>query len=419
VPELFLGLISGADVRILEGSAQFNAGEAPQRHQGRDCTAELNNPLAIYFIIPDLDGPAGGAKQIYRQVDILNRNNIRAAVLHRSPESRFNWFENQTNTAYSKQLFDRLDLAELAQFSSPKAKLLRQAKRWRISVRSFLSGGAIKQCTPSHFSHQWHPAPADILVFPEIIEQLAPLVMPETRKVIFNQNCFYSGLLNTPGKNKADYSFASALIVASDYGFRFMQTAAPGVSCYRIFYGFDDRRFKPRANHNKRRQICWMPRKLPRDASLVVNLLYQKLSTAGWSFMAIENCSEVEVATIMAESEIFLSFGHTEGFGMPPLEAMLSECVVVGYAAQGGVEYFGTPFCRAVPDQDVIAFANEVERLTMEEQLHPGYLQVLGKQARAFVQRTYSLEKEQDSILNTWRLIIHQLDSESPHWTLH
>ena len=36
----------------------------------------------------------------------------------------------------------------------------------------------------------------------------------------------------------------------------------------------------------------------------------------------IENKTEKEVADIMKESAVFLSFNHKEGFGLPPAEAM-------------------------------------------------------------------------------------------------
>jgi glycosyltransferase involved in cell wall biosynthesis len=45
------------------------------------------------------------------------------------------------------------------------------------------------------------------------------------------------------------------------------------------------------------------------------------------------------VAASLAESAIFLSLSYLEGLGLPPLEAMASGCVVVGYHGYGGLEY--------------------------------------------------------------------------------
>ena len=51
--------------------------------------------------------------------------------------------------------------------------------------------------------------------------------------------------------------------------------------------------------------------------------------------------SEAAVADILRESQVFLSFGHPEGFGLPPAEALACGCLVIGYHGGGGREYFG------------------------------------------------------------------------------
>jgi len=48
---------------------------------------------------------------MYRHVDILNRNNLSAAILHSTNGFRCNWFENKTRIAYVKTaLFEKEDV---------------------------------------------------------------------------------------------------------------------------------------------------------------------------------------------------------------------------------------------------------------------------------------------------------------------
>mgnify|MGYP001101356171 FL=1 len=50
----------------------------------------------IYFICPDLNTPTGGIKQLYRQVDVLNKNGFKAYVVHGHRHFKVNWFKNET-----------------------------------------------------------------------------------------------------------------------------------------------------------------------------------------------------------------------------------------------------------------------------------------------------------------------------------
>ena len=53
----------------------------------------------------------------------------------------------------------------------------------------------------------------------------------------------------------------------------------------------------------------------------------------------IEGVPRAEVARRMAASEIFLAMGQREGLGLPPLEAMATGALVVGFYGGGGREY--------------------------------------------------------------------------------
>ena len=55
----------------------------------------------LYFICTENKKPVGGIKQLYRQVDILNKNGFNAFIVHRKKGFRHKWFENETKIIYN------------------------------------------------------------------------------------------------------------------------------------------------------------------------------------------------------------------------------------------------------------------------------------------------------------------------------
>jgi glycosyltransferase involved in cell wall biosynthesis len=105
-----------------------------------------------------------------------------------------------------------------------------------------------------------------------------------------------------------------------------------------IPYGIDTKRFS--APKQKRRQIAFMPRKLPDDADFITSTFkrrHPRYVDVPW--IVIDGVSQVRAAQIMGESSVFLSLSHKESFGLPPLEAMSCGCLVSGYHGDGGREY--------------------------------------------------------------------------------
>jgi hypothetical protein len=95
--------------------------------------------------------------------------------------------------------------------------------------------------------------------------------------------------------------------------------------------------FRPR---EKRMQIAFIPRKLPREAAAIqriFQLKYRHFANVNWE--AIENRTERETAAIFGESAIVLSLPFLESFGLVPLEAMAAGALVVGFKGYGGQEY--------------------------------------------------------------------------------
>ncbi len=90
-------------------------------------------------------------------------------------------------------------------------------------------------------------------------------------------------------------------------------------------------------------RIAWMPRKNKIFSHLVQHAIHDRLArlnpniTVQW--VEIQNFSLEKVATTLRSCHIFFASGFPEGCPLPPLEAMASGCMVVGFAGHGGWDY--------------------------------------------------------------------------------
>jgi len=83
-----------------------------------------------------------------------------------------------------------------------------------------------------------------------------------------------------------------------------------------------------------------MPHKLPRQAVLIQETLqtkYPRLKSVPWE--AIDSTTEEQTADLLGRATVYLSLSSMESFGLLPLEAMSSHCIVVGFHGYGGMEY--------------------------------------------------------------------------------
>lgn len=180
-------------------------------------------------------------------------------------------------------------------------------------------------------------AGGDIYVIPEpwgdILKRLERF---DVRRVMFCQNHFY--LYHGLGPRKTFeqrglHGVFSCSEVISDY-----ITRTFGIDDVPIVHnGIDHGKFRPA---EKKRQIAVMPRKMRLEAHFVIET-FQRLhpELADVPVVIIDGMTEAETAQILAESAVFLAMSRLEGFGLPPIEAMASGCVVVGFMGDGGRSY--------------------------------------------------------------------------------
>jgi glycosyltransferase involved in cell wall biosynthesis len=178
----------------------------------------------------------------------------------------------------------------------------------------------------------------DVLVIPEILgwalRQFRPVPV---RRLMFCQNHYNLPFAADSRAGIAEWGvhgvIASSEAIRDHFRDIYGLTDIPLIPC-----AIDPNRFTPA--RRKKRQIAFMPRKLPQDAARIgedFKRRYPRFADVRW--VPIDDVSQAEAARILGESSVFLSLSHRESLGLPPLEAMACGCLVAGYDGDGGREY--------------------------------------------------------------------------------
>lgn len=312
----------------------------------------------IYVLAPDTNIPSGGIKQLYRHVDILNQNGLDACIVHEMPGFRCTWFNNKTKVLYAHGLVPRLD---------------------------------------------------DFVVVPEIYGPHIADIARGTKKVIFNQGVYNTFVGYSLDRNElvnpyTDQEIAAAIVVSEDSK-QYLNYVFPQLDVKRIRNGIDSSLFH--YSSGKKRQIAFMMGKHPEDIEQVINILKFKGLLRDYELILIQDMSPTQVAAVLKESLIFLSFGYPEGFSLPPAEAMSCGCIVVGYHGFGGKEYFNREYCYPVEHGNIISFVENIKEVIETNETNPVDLQAKGKQASSFITTQYSLQNEEQDLINVWKDLVN------------
>ncbi|MEQ8817819.1 MAG: glycosyltransferase family 4 protein [Thalassobaculum sp.] len=239
----------------------------------------------LFGMIDNHTRPIGGVKVVYQAVGGLRRRGIDAYVATARP--RPTWL------AGSRALED----VELVDMSQPQ----------RLS-------------------------PMDLYIATDAIgpHRMPLLLNRPDRRVIFVQN--HHALTQQPLVDWSQLSHIRCLTV-SEYSRRVLLEGGWFSDVAMVPPGVDTSMFRPSTGPRHHR-IAYMPRKWP---ALAERLRAHHEGIVDW--IAIDGATETETAEILAGSTIFLNLGRNEGFGLPPLEAMASGCLVCGFAGQGTGDY--------------------------------------------------------------------------------
>jgi len=309
-----------------------------------------------FFLGAKPDQVAGGIKQIYRQVDVLESLGYDAAVMVPDMLHRPVWFENSTR--------------------------LVNAGSETLEKGDFLVVGELIPGIPDV------PGVADAAL------------------VVYAQNPY--GLLSgfkkdllgilSMYKNKV-----RAVMCVSSHSEEVLSWLLK-TEVVRVRYSFDREPFG--YAKKKGRVLSYMPRKSHLEVRLAMMLLNAKgvVTSEGWEVREIQGLNEVQVAQALKDTSIFLCGSTREGFGMPPAEAMACGCVVVGFAGAAGVEFMHPRGCGImIPQGDYMGMA----RVTANVMGYGDSMREwMGQQASSFICSEYSTEKEIESISKAWERVI-------------
>ncbi|MEO5833186.1 MAG: glycosyltransferase [Nakamurella sp.] len=201
----------------------------------------------------------------------------------------------------------------------------------------------------------------DLLVLPETptVQGLDPA--PGARKVILNQNHFYTFAAGSPGPGFPGWSPNPAVWAVTAESRDVLAAVLPGLPVSLIPNPVDGDLFAPRPSDRPR--VSWFPRKRPREASLLAELLRHDPRLAGVDLVQMIDAPQDVVAHTLGTSTVFIALGHSESFGLPVAEALASGCLVAGYDGGGGHELFAAPGAWPVPAQRPLLVREKVVEL--------------------------------------------------------
>lgn len=196
------------------------------------------------------------------------------------------------------------------------------------------------------------PGPEDVWLIPEgFVTALAPGLKALARTVVYCQNAAF---LFSAMPDGLDWrSLPVEFLAVSDPTARYIE-ATLGKSAPVLRPGIDPRRFyAPDEKPAPPIRVAWMPRKNKALGTQILDAAGEILRGKGLGqavrFDPIERLSRDETATKLREAHIFLATGFPEGCPLPPLEAMTSGCLVLGFAGFGGFDYLRPPSPELIP----------------------------------------------------------------------
>ena len=308
----------------------------------------------IYVFCPSISYPNRAVRQLYRHVEILNRNGFEAFIAHPQPGFTVTWFQHRTPVTYVQNI----KLGE-----------------------------------------------HDFLVFPGDAGPDILHVGRRHKKIVFNQDCYKTFLgfpLSRPELRLPyqDRDFVASFVVSDDSK-AYLEYAFPKHKVYHLHPTVDCKLYyRPEA---KKKQICYTPSRNAEDAEQVLHILRQRNALRDFKVTVVDGATDAAVASTLRESVFFLSFGQPEGFSFLAAEAMASGCMVVGYHGFGGKEFFRPEFSHAVAVGDVVNYARIVEKLIDTYHRNPEEILALGREASKFIAATYAEEQEEKDTVAAWR----------------
>jgi glycosyltransferase involved in cell wall biosynthesis len=205
----------------------------------------------------------------------------------------------------------------------------------------------------------------DVLVLPE-----APVVAgadpaPGARKIIFNQNHFYTyATWDGPLDGYPGWSPSPAVWAVSEESADVLRALNPTLPVTVVPASVDPEVFAPAA---RKSGVAMLPKKRPHEAVLLRRLLELDPRVPDGAVHVLADVPRTEVVRVLAETAVFVALSHTDSFGLPVAEALTSGCLVAGYDGGGGVALFDAPGAWRVPEQRPLLLVERVVDLLLRQ----------------------------------------------------
>ncbi len=328
-------------------------------------------PRVRFLCLPDLDKPIGGAKQLYRQVELLVELGWDAAVVTEHDGFRPTWFTSTAPTASIDACRERGDF-------EPEAAIV-------VVPETFLGIN---------------------------LDRYHGVDLSRLARVLFNQNAYYSYVNSgdRPLERLARFYDAPEvlqILCVSEDSHQFLRrnfSLADG-RLSRIVHGIEPI-FRP--DGPKARRMLWMPRKNPEHVRAVLLALRrgQINHQQGWGASPLGEMPHSALAEQLNSARLFLSFGHPEGFGLPVAEAMAAGCYVVGYSGGGADELFRHGLAEPVPFGDWSGYVASIEQALRAFAESPRETDLRLERQSLAIRSLYSRDQEARSIQTAWERIL-------------
>jgi glycosyltransferase involved in cell wall biosynthesis len=324
------------------------------------------------FYVPDNNEPSGGVNVIFDLVQTLSSNGIEAFVISSNPTFRYDYLSRDPDIFFAPQIREKRGVRGQVRLLSGKVRT------WRRNPRVALRRD-------------------DIIVVPEYVSAWLPQRFPDNRCILLNQNFYSFGVTTLSNEWKANRFAATVSISNACHEFARLSNVKRPVVIPLVVHGHG-----ATASVERKKIISYMPRRRPLDVRMVVKLLVERGLVKDFELRPLDRISRDQVAQALRESSIFLSFSELEGFGLPPAEAMLAGCVVVGYTGVAGAEFLDEDVGFPVEDGNISVFVQTVEDVAERCRRGDGAIEAMRIKASARIAENYSLERHEAAVMKAF-----------------
>ena len=183
--------------------------------------------------------------------------------------------------------------------------------------------------------------------------------------------------------------------------------AHPHLPIYRLQLHIDTDKFEFQPLAHKRKLIAFDRKNRPETHTVYQLVRARAVGGAkalqGSECVWLRNFSEAQVRENLRDALVFVFLSYHEGFGMMPLEAMASGCVVVAFDRDPMREYLPPEY--RVAGGDILEVVRRIEAIAAAYPDNLGPWQAQVDRFRAIAER-YTAEAETETLLAAWDTIL-------------